>query len=51
MPSMQSRKPSGLRLPTSFKDYDEHLLFAACNEPGMNETSSKGKKWTDAEAV
>ena len=39
------------QIANKFKDYDEHLLFAACNEPGMNETSSKGKKWTDAEAV
>ncbi len=23
--------------------YDEHLLFAGCNEPGMNETSASGK--------
>lgn len=34
----------------AFKDYDEHLLFAGCNEPGMNETSSGGKKW-DAVSV
>ena len=34
----------------AFKDYDEHLIFAGCNEPGMNETSSGGKKW-DADAV
>lgn len=33
------------------KDFDEHLLFAACNEPGMNETTNDGKKWTDAAAV
>mgnify|MGYP004459832687 FL=1 len=39
------------QIANKFKDYDEHLLFAACNEPGMNETSRKGKKWTDAEAV
>lgn len=25
--------------------YDEHLLFAACNEPGMNETSGSETKW------
>lgn len=32
--------------------FDEHLLFAACNEPGMNETSGGGHAWeTDAEAV
>lgn len=30
--------------------YDEHLLFAGCNEPGMNETSSGGKKF-DAASV
>ncbi|MGN0028369.1 MAG: cellulase family glycosylhydrolase [Marinilabiliaceae bacterium] len=34
----------------AFKDYDEHLLFAGCNEPGMNETSTGGKKW-DTESV
>ena len=34
----------------AFKDYDEHLLFAGCNEPGVNETTSGGKKW-DAESV
>lgn len=28
------------QIATKFKDYDEHLLFAGCNEPGMNETSS-----------
>lgn len=27
------------------KDFDEHLLFAACNEPGMNETSGGSKSW------
>lgn len=27
------------QIATKFKDYDEHLLFAGCNEPGMNETS------------
>lgn len=31
-----------------FVDTDEHLLFAGCNEPGMNETSSGGKKWDEA---
>lgn len=32
----------------AFVDTDEHLLFAGCNEPGMNETSSGGKKWDEA---
>lgn len=31
-----------------FVDTDEHLLFAGCNEPGMNETSSGGEKWDGA---
>lgn len=34
----------------AFKEYDEHLVFAGCNEPGMNETSTGGKKW-DSESV
>lgn len=25
--------------------FDEHLLFAGCNEPGMNETTSGGHSW------
>lgn len=29
----------------AFNDFDAHLLFAGCNEPGMNETSSGGKSW------
>ena len=33
------------------KDFDEHLLFAACNEPGMNETSGKSDMWKDKYAV
>lgn len=28
------------QIATKFKEYDEHLLFAGCNEPGMNETSN-----------
>ena len=28
------------QIAAKFNDYDEHLLFAGCNEPGMNETSS-----------
>lgn len=35
---------------TRLAKYDSHLLFAAMNEPGMNETSGGGKKW-DAEAA
>ena len=38
------------QIAANFADRDEHLLFAGCNEPGVNETSSGGKKW-DAEAV
>ena len=39
------------QIATSFNSFDEHLLFAACNEPGMNETSSGGKSWkSDATA-
>ena len=30
--------------------FDEHLIFAACNEPGMNETNS-GYSWTDETAI
>ena len=25
------------QIATQFKDYDEHVLFASCNEPGMNQ--------------
>ncbi len=40
------------QIATNFNDFDEHLLFAACNEPGMNETSSGGKSWkSDASAI
>lgn len=35
----------------NFKDYDEHLIFAGSNEPGMNETAGNEDKWADAEAV
>lgn len=32
--------------------FDEHLLFAACNEPGMNETSGGSKSWkSNSDAV
>lgn len=31
--------------------YDEHLLFAGCNEPGMNETTSTGNEFKDAEDI
>ena len=34
-----------------FNAFDEHLLFAASNEPGMNETSGNDAKWKDATAV
>lgn len=36
---------------TKMNAFDEHLLFAACNEPGMNETSGNEAKWADQEAV
>lgn len=40
------------QIATAFKDYDEHLIFSGCNEPGMNETSSGGKSWaSDASAI
>ncbi len=40
------------QIANNFNEFDEHLLFAACNEPGMNETSSGGKSWkTDATAI
>lgn len=29
----------------AFRSYDEHLIFAGANEPGMNETSSQGQSW------
>ena len=39
------------QIANNFNSFDEHLLFAACNEPGMNETSGGGKSWkTDASA-
>ncbi|MDE6347497.1 MAG: cellulase family glycosylhydrolase [Bacteroides sp.] len=31
------------QIATKLNEYDEHLLFAGCNEPGMNETSASGK--------
>ena len=30
-----------------FEGFDEHLLFAACNEPGMNETTGGVRSWSD----
>ena len=40
------------QIATNFNSFDEHLLFAASNEPGMNETSSGGKSWkSDASAI
>ncbi len=40
------------QIASNFNSFDEHLLYAACNEPGMNETSSGGKSWkSDASAV
>lgn len=30
---------------TKLSGYDEHLIFAASNEPGMNETSGSETKW------
>lgn len=36
------------QIATKFKDYDEHLLFAGCNEPGMNETTSSDALMTVA---
>ena len=32
-------------------EYDEHLLFAGCNEPGMNETTSTGNTFKDPEDI
>ena len=31
--------------------YDEHLLFAGCNEPGMNETVATDNKFKNAEDI
>ncbi len=28
-----------------FNEFDEHLIFAGANEPGMNETSGHSEKW------
>lgn len=36
------------QIATKFKNYDEHLLFAGCNEPGMNETASNNALMTAA---
>ncbi len=33
------------QIANKMNDFDEHLLFAAMNEPGMNETSSKEDRW------
>ncbi len=33
------------QIANTFINYDEHLIFSGSNEPGMNETSSGGKKW------
>ncbi len=37
-----------------FNEFDEHLIFAGANEPGMNETSGHSEKWGErkgAEAI
>ena len=40
------------QIATKMNDFDEHLLFAAMNEPGMNETSGKESLWkTDANGL
>lgn len=39
------------QIATKFKDYDEHLLFAGCNEPGMNETSGGAFKAASVQTI
>lgn len=40
------------QIATAFKDYDEHLFFAGCNEPGMNETINNTERWkTEPDAL
>ncbi len=40
------------QIANTMNDFDEHLLFAAMNEPGMNETSGKDDLWkTDANGL
>jgi aryl-phospho-beta-D-glucosidase BglC (GH1 family) len=33
------------QIATFFKDYDEHLLFAGANEPGVNDPWNGGSQW------
>lgn len=47
---IKEQKAIWQQVATKMNSFDEHLLFAACNEPGMNETSSGGKTW-NAEAA
>ena len=40
------------QIATKFKEHDEHLLFAGCNEPGMNETcNGTGFKAASVETI
>ena len=36
---------------TKLNDYDEHLLFAGCNEPGMNETTGTNNSFKNPEDI
>ena len=47
---LKEQKAIWQQVATKMNEFDEHVLFAACNEPGMNETSSGTKSW-NAEAV
>ena len=44
---LAEQKAIWTQIANAFKDFDGHVIFAGCNEPGMNETSSGGKSWKD----
>lgn len=49
---LAEQKAIWTQIATAFKDYDEHLFFAGCNEPGMNETVNKEDRWqTEPDAL
>lgn len=48
---LAEQKAIWTQIANTFIDFDEHLIFAGSNEPGMNEVSA-GKSWsTDASAI
>lgn len=47
----QKQKALWTQIATKLNGYDEHLLFAGTNEPGMNETSSTDGVFKDPEDI